>query len=84
MAGDHGTIKIDPAIERWGAMRDNLWQGFRMTPYAARKVAIWLGVVPLSMGLIALTLDRKIEWKAKRKGESLLRNPPAPVAPAEE
>ncbi|KAG8745301.1 hypothetical protein FRC10_008317 [Ceratobasidium sp. 414] len=83
MAGDHGTIKIDPAIERWGAMRDNLWRGFRMTPYAARKVTLWLGIVPLSVGILALTLDRKIDWRAKRKGESLLRNPPA-VAPAEE
>ncbi|KAG8714708.1 hypothetical protein FRC08_011537 [Ceratobasidium sp. 394] len=83
MAGDHRTIKIDPAIERWGEMRDNLWRGFRMNSYAARKVTLWLGIVPLSMGIMALTLDRKIEWRAKRKGESLLGNSPA-AAPAEE
>ncbi|QRV86509.1 hypothetical protein RhiJN_28574 [Ceratobasidium sp. AG-Ba] len=77
MAGDHGTIKIDPAIERWGAMRDNLWRGFRMTPYATRKVAIWLGLVPLSMGALALSLDRKVQWRATRKGESLLGSTPA-------
>lgn len=79
MAGDHGTIKIDPAIERWGVMRDNLWRGFRMTPYATRKVVLWLGVVPLSVGVLALTLDRKIEWRGKRKGESLWANSSAPV-----
>ncbi|KAF8610809.1 hypothetical protein BDV93DRAFT_550592 [Ceratobasidium sp. AG-I] len=79
MAGDHGGLKIDPAIERWGAMRDNLWRGFRMTPYAARKVTIWLGVVPLSVGLMATFLDTKINWAGKRKGESLLRKAPAPA-----
>ncbi|KAF8710414.1 Nadh ubiquinone oxidoreductase, partial [Rhizoctonia solani] len=76
MAGDHGTIKIDPAIERWGAMRDNLWKGFRMTPYAAPRVILWLGAVPL--GLLALSggLDTKIQWAGKRKGESLFTKAP--------
>ncbi|EUC67304.1 transmembrane protein, putative, partial [Rhizoctonia solani AG-3 Rhs1AP] len=73
MAGDHGALKIDPAIERWAAMRDNLWKGFRMTPYAAPRVTLWLGVVPLALGALATVLDTKIDWNGKRKGESLFR-----------
>ncbi|KAJ1310136.1 hypothetical protein OPQ81_006881 [Rhizoctonia solani] len=80
MAGDHGTLKIDPAIERWGAMRDNLWKGFRMTPYAAPRVTLWLGVVPLALGALATVLDTKIQWAGKRKGESLFgESPEAPT-----
>lgn len=37
--------------------RDNLWKGFRMTPYAAPRVTFWLGAVPLSVGVLATVLD---------------------------
>jgi len=84
MGGSHHTVKIDPAIERWNQMREDVYKGFRFTPYTTRKVLTWAVVVPGIVGYIVYTNVYKWNWRGKLKGESLKRiQPAAPTAAAE-
>ncbi|WVF66705.1 hypothetical protein IAT40_001447 [Kwoniella sp. CBS 6097] len=88
MAGGHGgfePVKLDPAIERWSQMRENVFQHFKFTKKTTRQVFTWGLVVPATIALIAVTFDNKYDWAGKQKGSSLLRGTPAkPAPPAEE
>eukprot|EP00056_Hartaetosiga_gracilis_P018278 m.10377 g.10377 ORF g.10377 m.10377 type:complete len:78 (-) comp6580_c0_seq2:86-319(-) len=44
-----GGLKVDPAIERWGSMRETSARHFKVTRTAARNGLIWGLVVPLAL-----------------------------------
>ncbi|KAF8527052.1 hypothetical protein JB92DRAFT_3107844 [Gautieria morchelliformis] len=80
MAGEgHHALKHDPAIERWYQMRENMYKDFRFTRSATRTSLILMVVIPGMLGWYASRQDLKWNWVGKRKGESLLRQPPPPL-----
>jgi len=84
MAGDHGALKHDPAIERWAAMRDDVYRHFRFTRRNTPKVVFWGLAVPAGVIYLAFLQDAKWDWRGKLKGQSLLRNQPEPSSPPAE
>ncbi|KAG8941774.1 hypothetical protein FRC04_004091 [Tulasnella sp. 424] len=75
MAGGHGALKTDPALERWNLMRENVYMHFKFTPSVTRKVLFWAGVVPVAAFYMAANQDYKWDWAGKTKNESLYRVP---------
>ncbi|WVQ73896.1 hypothetical protein IAR50_003477 [Cryptococcus sp. DSM 104548] len=87
MAGGHGhfqSVKIDPAIERWSQMRENVYQHFKFTPRKTAQVLTWAVAVPALIASIAMASDQKYDWAGKQKGSSLRIGTPAKPAPMEE
>ncbi|KAK8861329.1 hypothetical protein IAR55_002148 [Kwoniella newhampshirensis] len=87
MAGGHGgfePVKLDPAIERWSQMRENVYQHFKFTRRATRQVITLGFLVPAFIAGIAVSFDNKYDWAGKQKGSSLLRGTPAKPSPASE
>ncbi|OCH95237.1 hypothetical protein OBBRIDRAFT_745853 [Obba rivulosa] len=82
--GGHGFVRIDPAIERWIQMRGDTYKHFRWTPRTTLIGIYGLILFPGLIYTIASTEYIKWDWVGKRKGESLLRNPPPPAPVAEE
>ncbi|KAK4056621.1 hypothetical protein OIO90_002469 [Microbotryomycetes sp. JL221] len=63
MAGGHGgyqPVKLDPAVESWNYMRENVWKHFRFTNRTARLSLIWGVLVPV--GVFAVTLRQDLKW----------------------
>ncbi|GFZ42869.1 hypothetical protein JCM24511_00587 [Saitozyma sp. JCM 24511] len=80
--GHFQPVRLDPALERWNFMRENVYQNFKFTKRATRSVLLFTLVFPAVIAGIAIRYDNKYDWAGKLKGESLLRN--APAAKAEE
>jgi len=70
MAG-FGCVKTDPAIERFNAMRENVYKHFRFTPRAAVQSIVGLVAFPVAIYLVSAATDTRYNWVGKRKGESL-------------
>ncbi|WVR04076.1 hypothetical protein IAU60_001075 [Kwoniella sp. DSM 27419] len=84
MVGGHGgfePVKMDPAIERWSQMRENVYQHFKFTRRATRQVFTWGLLVPATIALIAVSFDNTHDWAGKQRGSSLLKGAPAKPAP---
>ncbi|AFR99005.2 hypothetical protein J008_06999 [Cryptococcus neoformans] len=84
MAGGHGhfePVKLDPAIERWSQMRENVYQHFRFTPQKTRQVFTYALLLPALVAGISWAYDKKYDWAGKQKGSSLLANTPAKPLP---
>ncbi|KAI0702330.1 hypothetical protein BC835DRAFT_1411154 [Cytidiella melzeri] len=72
MAGGHGgPVRIDPALERWNSMRENVYKSFRFTPKATVQVFVGLVAFPALIYYAAASTDLKYKWTGRRKGESL-------------
>ncbi|KAG9013020.1 hypothetical protein FRB94_004413 [Tulasnella sp. JGI-2019a] len=84
MAGDHGALKPDPALERWNLMREDVYKHFKFTPSVTRKVILWAAIVPVTAWAIASQQDYKWDWAGKGKTESLYRTPRTPAPAGEE
>jgi len=80
MAGGHGALRPDPALERWNTMRENVYMHFRWTPSVARKVFFWAAVVPIGAYYFSANQDYKWDWAGKTKTESILRVAPATIS----
>ncbi|GMK54547.1 hypothetical protein CspeluHIS016_0111330 [Cutaneotrichosporon spelunceum] len=76
MAGKNHPLLHDPAIDRWAAMRENVYQHFKFSRSATTKVMTWAVIVPVITFAVAVAYDDKLDWAGKRRGESLLANPP--------
>ncbi|KAK4685452.1 hypothetical protein P7C73_g4698, partial [Tremellales sp. Uapishka_1] len=78
MAGDghHNPVRIDPAIERWAYMRENVYQHFAFTRKATRSVFLVGAVLPAAIFAASYYSDAKFDWAGKRQGSSLLVNAP--------
>ncbi|WOO78892.1 uncharacterized protein LOC62_02G002431 [Vanrija pseudolonga] len=73
----------DPALDRWAAMRENVYQHYKFTRTITRQTVALGLVLPIAIYAVAAVYDNKYDWAGKLKGSSLLRNPPAP-APAKD
>ncbi|CCA71089.1 hypothetical protein PIIN_05024 [Serendipita indica DSM 11827] len=73
MGGGHNSLKHDPAIEKWYQMREDIYKGFRFTPYATRRVLLWGVAVPALTFYIVYDNANKWSFKGKTHGESLRR-----------
>ncbi|EGD79406.1 hypothetical protein PTSG_09818 [Salpingoeca rosetta] len=67
-----GGLKVDPAIERWGAMRETTVRHFRITPKTARQGFLWGLVVPLIIYEGAISEMKK---RAVARGEEVPKFP---------
>ncbi|BFZ54975.1 hypothetical protein PYCC9005_002013 [Savitreella phatthalungensis] len=67
-----GSLKTDPAIERWVEMRHNLHETFRWTGKSTRQVLIWGAIVPIGLFMLANATEGKFNLNAKRKDESIV------------
>lgn len=77
MAG-HGYTKLDPAVERWNAMRENAYKHFRFTSRTAWQSIAGLILFPGAIYWLSSNQDTKWSWSGKLKNESLARiSPPA-------
>ncbi|KZT03404.1 uncharacterized protein LAESUDRAFT_659799, partial [Laetiporus sulphureus 93-53] len=71
----------DPAIERWGAMRTDVYKHFRFTPKTTIQSIVGMIVIPGA--LFYLAYDQDWSWAGKLKSETLYRVPP-PAPESEE
>ncbi|KAI5451081.1 hypothetical protein NCC49_001959 [Naganishia albida] len=62
---------IDPSIERWNAMRENVYKNFRFTSTSSRQVLVFGAVVPALIGAACYFNDATMDWAGKKRGESL-------------
>ncbi|KAL1887648.1 hypothetical protein Cpir12675_006465 [Ceratocystis pirilliformis] len=53
-------------------MQTKRYQYFRWTPRTARISFIYIFVVPSIVGMMAYKMDGLLDFRAKRKGDSLL------------
>ncbi|CAO1619841.1 unnamed protein product [Parajaminaea phylloscopi] len=74
--GEHHHLKHDPAIERWQEMHNTMYTRFRMTGPKTRAILLWGITVPVLAYYGAAYTDARWDWRAKRRGESLLAKPP--------
>ncbi|WVN90386.1 uncharacterized protein L203_105622 [Cryptococcus depauperatus CBS 7841] len=81
--GNWNAVKIDPAIERWAHMRENVYQNFKFTPKTTKQVVIYGLVLPALTATIAIAFNKKYDWAGKQKGSSLLAGTPAKPVPTE-
>lgn len=68
-----GGLKVDPAIERWAAMRESTVRHFRITTRTVRAGILWGVVVPLMIyeGAIA-EMVRECRFQLYRVNSSLV------------
>jgi len=76
MAGGHGSLLKSDAIERWGAMRENVYQNFKFTKKTTRQTMIWAITVPALVLVLTMQQYAKYDWAGKQRGSSLLANTP--------
>ncbi|BEI80186.1 hypothetical protein CcaverHIS002_0107150 [Cutaneotrichosporon cavernicola] len=76
MAGHNNPLLVDPSIDRWAAMRENVYQHFKFSRAITYKVLRWAVIVPGITFAVASIYDGKLDWAGKRREDSLLANPP--------
>ncbi|KAK1920828.1 hypothetical protein DB88DRAFT_501189 [Papiliotrema laurentii] len=79
--GDFHPVKLDPSLERWALMRENVYQHFKWTPRTTRHVMIWGVIIPFATYFTLSHFDRRYDYAGKFKNQSLLRIPPKSAAP---
>ncbi|PHH78863.1 hypothetical protein CDD82_2804 [Ophiocordyceps australis] len=67
----HLRVKPDPGLLKLQAMQKNRHKYFRWTPRTAGTMFIFLAVVPTILGYAAIQTDGLIDFKGKRKGDTL-------------
>ncbi|KAI3622928.1 hypothetical protein CBS14141_004261 [Malassezia furfur] len=77
--GHHRSVKIDPAIERWQAMHNSMYQRFRWTPKNTPSLLFFGIAVPAATLYLFTQTNSKWDWSGKTKDESLLAQPPKPA-----
>jgi len=73
MAGDHGVLKVDPAIERWAEMRANQYKHFAWSRRSTR-LGLFFGVfVPVGLAWLAFKTNNKWDFAAAQTKEDMKR-----------
>jgi hypothetical protein len=67
----HNLTKLDPAIERWNNMREDVYKHFRFTRRTSWIAFCGFVFVPSALFYIANSTDLKWRWTGKLKNESL-------------
>ncbi|SCZ98374.1 BZ3500_MvSof-1268-A1-R1_Chr7-1g09115 [Microbotryum saponariae] len=83
--GGHGyqPVKIDPAVESWAYMRENVWRHFRFTNRTTRLSLIWGVLVPVAVYAVALRTDLKWDVIGAKKDDPIARWGPMALKPSE-
>ncbi|GAA6004624.1 hypothetical protein JCM11491_002171 [Sporobolomyces phaffii] len=85
MAGGHGgyqPVKLDPGVESWNYMRENVWRHFRFTKTTARLSLIWGVLVPVGVFALAQRQDLKWDIVGARRDDPIARFGPSSVRPS--
>ncbi|KAI8983818.1 hypothetical protein BDB01DRAFT_843145 [Pilobolus umbonatus] len=64
-------LKIDPALERWAAMRENTHLHFKWNSSNVRKSLFWGIAIPVGLTLLAFKTDRKWNFAGAQTKEDL-------------
>ncbi|KAI9897615.1 hypothetical protein N3K66_007471 [Trichothecium roseum] len=64
-------IRPDPAYQKLAAMQKTRHKYFRFTPRAARLTFIYVVAIPTFVGYLAYKTEGMIDFRAKRKGDTL-------------
>ncbi|KAM0750474.1 hypothetical protein T439DRAFT_289429 [Meredithblackwellia eburnea MCA 4105] len=73
--GDYHPVKLDPAVESWNVMRENVWKTFRFTNRTARLSLIWGIFVPVGVFAVCQAQDVRPTLQLltdTRQGENFL------------
>ncbi|KAF8964647.1 hypothetical protein BDZ97DRAFT_875186 [Flammula alnicola] len=70
-----GPVKIDPAIERFNNMREEVYLNFRWTNRTVRTALLGFVVVPAAIYYVADTYYQRWDFTGKLKGEPLASKP---------
>ncbi|PWN43539.1 hypothetical protein IE81DRAFT_346531 [Ceraceosorus guamensis] len=62
--GHYSPVKVDPAIERWGFMRQTVYERFRLTPRNTWIVLVLGALIPYGTFKLAQATDlNQGRWK---------------------
>ncbi|KAF9451220.1 hypothetical protein P691DRAFT_757500 [Macrolepiota fuliginosa MF-IS2] len=67
----HGSIKEDPAIERFNTMRETSYLRFKWTPATVRTALLGFIVVPSAIYYFADKYHVRWDWVGRRRGQPL-------------
>ncbi|KAF9264919.1 hypothetical protein L218DRAFT_1076351 [Marasmius fiardii PR-910] len=71
MAGAHGPLREDPAIEKFNTQREQHYLRFKWTPQNVR-IVLWGGLIfPVAVYTVASVTDKRWKWWGTRKSEKL-------------
>ncbi|GAA5918549.1 hypothetical protein JCM21900_006276 [Sporobolomyces salmonicolor] len=86
MAGGHGgyqSVKLDPGVESWSYMRENVWRFFRFTKTTSRLSLLFGVVVPVGVYVMAQHQDLKWDIVGAKRDDPIARWGPSAVRPSE-
>ncbi|PSS03866.1 hypothetical protein BD289DRAFT_478345 [Coniella lustricola] len=73
MAGmKHYKVAMDPGIVRLATLSTNRFRYFRWTPRTAWINFAFIVLVPSMLGVLAYSKDGKYNFRAKRRGDTIL------------
>ncbi|ORY91473.1 hypothetical protein BCR35DRAFT_298636 [Leucosporidium creatinivorum] len=84
--GGHGgyqPVKLDPGVESWNYMRENVWKHFRFTNKTARLSLLWGVLVPIGVYSICQQQDLKWDILGAKRDSPLARWGTYAVPPSE-
>ncbi|GAA5864315.1 hypothetical protein JCM1840_006740 [Sporobolomyces johnsonii] len=86
MAGGHGgyqPVKLDPGVESWAYMRENVWRFFRFTKTTGRLSLIFGVIIPVGTFVMAQHQDLKWDIAGARRDDPIARWGPKALRPSE-
>ncbi|KAL8292570.1 hypothetical protein RQP46_001182 [Phenoliferia psychrophenolica] len=66
-------VRLDPGVESWNVMRENVWKTFRFTNRTARLSIIWGVLVPVGVFTFCQRQDLKWDILAAKRDAPLAR-----------
>ncbi|KKY28677.1 putative nadh:ubiquinone oxidoreductase subunit [Phaeomoniella chlamydospora] len=69
MAGDHGGVRLDPALQSVYDLNKNRYKYFKWTPRTARVAFVYAGLIPASLAYVFYKFDGKHNMRAKMRGD---------------
>ncbi|BGP23721.1 NADH-ubiquinone oxidoreductase subunit [Rhodotorula toruloides] len=72
-SGGYQPVKIDPGVEAFAYMRENVWRHFRFTNRTAGLAAVWGVLVPSLVYLVCNQQDLKWDLTAARRDDPIAR-----------
>ncbi|BGP31059.1 hypothetical protein JCM10296v2_002823 [Rhodotorula toruloides] len=72
-SGGYHPVKIDPGVEAFAYMRENVWQHFRFTNRTTRLAVLWGVVVPSLVYAVSYQQDLKWDLLGARRDDPIAR-----------
>lgn len=67
-----GTLKPDPALQRFNVLKERYGTYFRFTPRSVAFVALTMGVIPAGLTYFAYATDGQINYVRKFRQQKVL------------